>query len=162
MNESERDRFSQGDVLSLPYVHQHVRRSERTTGWLLSKPDLRRALRQGLRPLQANREAGHPGPELQSGQAHWFELWEGGWGVPAPVNISMTTCQIQTGWSLRSERSFERLNGSIRTKTARNLNIGVSRNRFCDFLADPDSRNFSRFTLMLTGAGTALGSRQLP
>jgi hypothetical protein len=25
------------------------------------------------------------------------------------------------------------------------LNIGVSRNRFCDFLADPDSRSFSRF-----------------
>ena len=24
--------------------------------------------------------------------------------VPAPVNISMTTCQIQTGWSPRSER----------------------------------------------------------
>ena len=32
-------------------------------------------------------------------------------------------------------------------KTARNLNLGVSRNRFCDFLADPDSdsRSFSRF-----------------
>ena len=28
--------------------------------------------------------------------------------VPAPVNISMTSCQIQTGWSPRSERSFER------------------------------------------------------
>jgi hypothetical protein len=25
------------------------------------------------------------------------------------------------------------------------LNLGVSRNRFCDFLADPDSRSFSRF-----------------
>jgi len=25
------------------------------------------------------------------------------------------------------------------------LNIGVSRNRFCYFLADPDSRSFSRF-----------------
>ena len=25
------------------------------------------------------------------------------------------------------------------------LNIGVSRNRFCDFLADLDSRSFSRF-----------------
>jgi hypothetical protein len=25
------------------------------------------------------------------------------------------------------------------------LNIGVSRNRFCDFLADPGSRSFSRF-----------------
>jgi hypothetical protein len=34
------------------------------------------------------------------------------------------------------------------------LNIDVSRNRFCDFLADPGSRNFSRFTLILTGAGT--------
>eukprot|EP01046_Picozoa_sp_COSAG06_P037844 COSAG06_NODE_4312_length_4371_cov_63.064139_2_plen_254_part_00 len=30
-------------------------------------------------------------------------------------------------------------------QTARNLNIGVSRNRFCDFLADADSRSFSRF-----------------
>ena len=29
----------------------------------------------------------------------------------------------------------------------------MSRNRFCDFLADPDSRSFSRFTLLLTGAG---------
>jgi hypothetical protein len=25
------------------------------------------------------------------------------------------------------------------------VNLGVSRNRFCDFLADPDSRSFSRF-----------------
>ena len=36
-------------------------------------------------------------------------------------------------------------NGWIRAKTAGNLNLGVSRNRFCDFLADPDSRSFSRF-----------------
>ena len=36
-------------------------------------------------------------------------------------------------------------NGWVRAKTARNLNISVSRNRFCDFLADPDSRSFSRF-----------------
>jgi hypothetical protein len=36
-------------------------------------------------------------------------------------------------------------NGWQWVKTARNLNIGVSRNRFCDFLADPDSRSFSRF-----------------
>jgi hypothetical protein len=36
-------------------------------------------------------------------------------------------------------------NGWIRAKTARNLNLGVSRNRFCDFLAGPDSRSFSRF-----------------
>jgi hypothetical protein len=28
--------------------------------------------------------------------------------VPAPVNISMTTCQIQTGWSPRSVRSCVR------------------------------------------------------
>jgi hypothetical protein len=31
-------------------------------------------------------------------------------------------------------------NGWQWVKTARNLNVGVSRNRFCDFLADPDSR----------------------
>eukprot|EP01046_Picozoa_sp_COSAG06_P017322 COSAG06_NODE_1172_length_10425_cov_7.741042_5_plen_114_part_00 len=36
-------------------------------------------------------------------------------------------------------------NGWQWVKTARNLNIGVSRNRFCDFLADPDSRSFRRF-----------------
>ena len=29
-------------------------------------------------------------------------------------------------------------NGWQWVKTARNLNLGVSRNRFCDFLADPD------------------------
>ena len=28
--------------------------------------------------------------------------------VPAPFNISMTTCQIQTRWSPHSERAFER------------------------------------------------------
>jgi hypothetical protein len=36
-------------------------------------------------------------------------------------------------------------NGWQWVKTARNLNISVSRNGFCDFLADPDSRSFSRF-----------------
>jgi hypothetical protein len=40
-------------------------------------------------------------------------------------------------------------NGWQWVKTARNLNIGVSRNRFCDFLADPDSRSFSRFGRLL-------------
>jgi hypothetical protein len=54
-------------------------------------------------------------------------------------------------------------NGWQWVKTARNLNIGVSRNRCCDFLADPDSRSFSRFGAIimqfavveysLTGAG---------
>ena len=28
--------------------------------------------------------------------------------IPTPVNISTTACQIQTGWSPHSERSFER------------------------------------------------------
>jgi hypothetical protein len=36
-------------------------------------------------------------------------------------------------------------NGWVRAKTARILNLGVSRNCFGDFLADPDSRSFSRF-----------------
>jgi hypothetical protein len=40
-------------------------------------------------------------------------------------------------------------NGWQWVKTARNLNLGVSRNRVCDFLADPDSRNFSRFGAMI-------------
>ena len=35
--------------------------------------------------------------------------------------------------------------GWIRAKTAGNLSLGVSGNRFCDFLADPDSRSFRRF-----------------
>eukprot|EP01046_Picozoa_sp_COSAG06_P042772 COSAG06_NODE_5497_length_3442_cov_3.036195_4_plen_171_part_00 len=64
--------------------------------------------------------------------------------------------ETQTGWSPRSERPVKRRNGSISTKTAGNLKLGVSRNRFCDFLADPDSRSFSRFTLIFTGAGTSL------
>ena len=38
-------------------------------------------------------------------------------------------------------------NGWQWVKTGRNLNLGVSRNRFCDFLADPDSLSFSRFGL---------------
>jgi hypothetical protein len=29
------------------------------------------------------------------------------------------------------------------------LNLGVSRNCFCDFLADPDSRSFSRFLAII-------------
>ena len=36
-------------------------------------------------------------------------------------------------------------NGWVRAKPAGNLNLGVSRNRFCDRLADPDSRSLSRF-----------------
>jgi hypothetical protein len=40
-------------------------------------------------------------------------------------------------------------NGWQWVKTARNLNIGVSRNRFCDFLADPDSRSFSLLRRLL-------------
>jgi len=35
--------------------------------------------------------------------------------------------------------------GWIRAKTAGNLSLGVPGNRFCDFLADPDSRSFRRF-----------------
>eukprot|EP01046_Picozoa_sp_COSAG06_P113429 COSAG06_NODE_60176_length_271_cov_2.936047_1_plen_34_part_01 len=30
-------------------------------------------------------------------------------------------------------------------KAAGNVKLGVSRNRFCDFLADTDRRSFSRF-----------------
>jgi hypothetical protein len=43
-------------------------------------------------------------------------------------------------------------NGWQWVKTARNLNIGVSRNCFCDFLADPDSRSFSRFGAIIMQA----------
>ena len=43
-------------------------------------------------------------------------------------------------------------------QTARNLNIGVSRNRFCDFLADPDSRSFSRFGAIIMQFAVVLAS----
>jgi hypothetical protein len=48
-------------------------------------------------------------------------------------------------------------NSWIRAKTAGNLNPSVSRNRFCDFLADPCSRSFSRFLRKCDnyGVGTA-------
>jgi hypothetical protein len=51
---------------------------------------------------------------------------------------------LNRDWSPRFSTLRDK-NGWVRAKTARNLNIGVSRNRFCDFLADPDSRSFSRF-----------------
>jgi hypothetical protein len=38
----------------------------------------------------------------------------------------------------------------------------VSRNRLCDFLADPDSRIFSRFTLIFTGAGSSMVLYYMP
>jgi hypothetical protein len=44
-------------------------------------------------------------------------------------------------------------NGWVGAKTARNLNTGVSRNRFCDVLADPDSRSFSRFGAIIMQVG---------
>jgi hypothetical protein len=51
---------------------------------------------------------------------------------------------LNRDWSPRFSTLRDK-NGWVRAKTARNLNLGVSRNRFCDFLADPDSRSFSRF-----------------
>jgi len=48
-------------------------------------------------------------------------------------------------------------------RTGRNLNIGVSRNRFCDFLADPDSRSFSRFgAIIVQFAVTTIADRGTP
>jgi hypothetical protein len=41
------------------------------------------------------------------------------------------------------------------------LNIGVSRNRFCDFLADPDSRSFSRFGAIIMQVAVLPPSRPL-
>jgi hypothetical protein len=51
---------------------------------------------------------------------------------------------LNRDWSPRFSTLRDK-NGWVRAKTARNLNIGVSRNRFGDFLADPESRSFSRF-----------------
>jgi hypothetical protein len=48
-------------------------------------------------------------------------------------------------------------NGWVRAKTARNLNFGVSRNRFCDFLAHPDSRSFSRFGAIIMQVAVSAG-----
>jgi hypothetical protein len=50
--------------------------------------------------------------------------------IPAPANRYVTPLRFKLGG---------------RPVLSGNLNLGVSRNRFCDFLADPDSRNFSRF-----------------
>jgi hypothetical protein len=63
---------------------------------------------------------------------------------------------LNQDWSPRFSTLRDK-NGWTRPKTARNLNLGVSRNRSGDFLADPDSRSFSRFTLMLNGAGKRRG-----
>eukprot|EP01046_Picozoa_sp_COSAG06_P031831 COSAG06_NODE_3132_length_5805_cov_85.931300_9_plen_87_part_00 len=63
-------------------------------------------------------------------------------------------------WSPRFSTLRDK-NGWIRAKTAGNLNFGVSRNRFCDFLADPDSRSSAVFTLlMLNGAGAMIEPSQ--
>ena len=51
---------------------------------------------------------------------------------------------LNRDWSPRFSTLRDK-NGWIRAKTAWNLNLGVSRNRFCDFLAGPDGRSFSRF-----------------
>ena len=51
---------------------------------------------------------------------------------------------LNRDWSPRFSTLRDK-NGWIRAKTAGNLNLGVSRNRFYDLLADPDSRNLSRF-----------------
>jgi hypothetical protein len=51
---------------------------------------------------------------------------------------------LNRDWSPRFSTLRDK-NGWVRANTAGNLNLGVSRNRFCDLLADPDSRNFSRF-----------------
>jgi hypothetical protein len=89
---------------------------------------------QGKRPLSTHQSRLLSTPELRTTTTSTREY-------------IFNATETQTGWSPRSERSFERWNGSISTKTMGNLKLGVSRNRFCDFLADPDSRSFSRVTL---------------
>jgi hypothetical protein len=42
------------------------------------------------------------------------------------------------------------------------LNLGVSRNRFCDFLADPDSRSFSRFGAIIMQFAAMQKTSNLP
>jgi len=51
---------------------------------------------------------------------------------------------LNRDWSPRFSALRDK-NSWIRAKTASNLNLGVSRNCFCDFLADPGSQSFSRF-----------------
>jgi hypothetical protein len=55
-----------------------------------------------------------------------------------------TFLHLNRDWSPRFSTLLDK-NGWVRAKTARNLNLDVSRNCFCDFLADPGSRSFSRF-----------------
>jgi hypothetical protein len=60
------------------------------------------------------------------------------------VTLMYKPKDLHQDWSPRFPTLRDK-NGWIRAKPAGNLNIGVSRSRFCDFLADPDSRSFSRF-----------------
>eukprot|EP01046_Picozoa_sp_COSAG06_P070963 COSAG06_NODE_20084_length_809_cov_1.526761_1_plen_113_part_10 len=70
-------------------------------------------------------------------------VWRG-WCQTAskkPLSLAKIECRkiIQI-----SRHDTTRTQNEHKTNTT-NLNLGVSRNRFCDFLADPDSRSFSRF-----------------
>ena len=86
-----------------------------------------------------------------------FFVWASTAGVVAQDNVLFSTSlyllrstlvykpkDLNRDWSPRFSTLRDK-NGWIRAKLAGNLNIGVSRNRFCDFLADPGSRSFSRF-----------------
>jgi hypothetical protein len=52
---------------------------------------------------------------------------------------------LNRDWSPRFSTLRDKTAGFEQNGLKFNLNLGVSRNRFCDFLADPDSRSFSRF-----------------
>jgi hypothetical protein len=78
----------------------------------------------------------NPAPRATSGAETVFSAFESGLVAP------FLTLRDKNGW--------------VRAKMARNLNLGVSRNRFCDFLADPDSRSFSRFGAIIVQFAAAL------
>ena len=66
-------------------------------------------------------------------------------GLPAPVNIYVTPLRFKLGGRPILSAHYERRIAGFERQRPEILNVGVSRNRFCDFLADPDSRSFSRF-----------------
>ena len=74
--------------------------------------------------------------------------WAGllGWIVPAPGNIrAIAPLRFKLSGRPVLSAGLNVETAGSEPKTAGNLTLGVSRNRVCDFLADPDGRSFSRF-----------------
>ena len=94
---------------------------------------------------------------------HWLSLPVGSFAQPpgccVPATANCIIIDHFSAFEFELVALFLTLplkNGWQWVKTARNLNLGVSRNRFCDFLADPDSRSFSRFGAIIMQVAVCL------